>query len=221
MRRVYPRATAPPNKPLQQPNARVVRLAVRLCRDGAGCARASSLRCYARGDRSAFAAERQIVRQRSPMWKLILLILVTGCSTTRQLPMVIVAPEPAQYAWWLRIEFRPMDRTIQGIPIGELDPTWRFASELRKELIPRELLFKGGSDEMDDNQLAFTRLGDFDQNGTEDLALVGVSENRRGERGNFVLILTRTAAGAWQKLFITALPGRAGFAALAQRSDDL
>ena len=155
------------------------------------------------------------------MWKLILLILVTGCSTTRQVPMVIVAPEPAQYAWWLRIEFRPMHRTIQGIPIGELDPTWRFASELRKELIPRELLFKGGSDEMDDNQLAFTRLGDFDQNRTEDLALVGVYENRRGERGNFVLILTRTAAGAWQKLFITALPGRAGFAALAQRSDDL
>ena len=61
MRRVYPRATAPPNKPLQRPNARVVRLAVRLCRDGAGCARASSLPCYARGDRSAFAAERQIV----------------------------------------------------------------------------------------------------------------------------------------------------------------
>src|SRR5206468_3041930 len=52
MRRVYPRATAPPNKPLQRPNARVVRLAVRLCRDGAGCARASSLPCYARGDRS-------------------------------------------------------------------------------------------------------------------------------------------------------------------------
>jgi len=63
MRRVYPRATAPPNKPLQRPNARVVRLAVRLCRDGAGCARASSLPCYARGDRSAFAAERQIVRK--------------------------------------------------------------------------------------------------------------------------------------------------------------
>src|SRR5439155_13834992 len=61
MRRVYPRATAPPNKPLQRPNGRVVRLAVRLCRDGAGCARASSLPCHARGDRSAFAAERQIV----------------------------------------------------------------------------------------------------------------------------------------------------------------
>jgi hypothetical protein len=49
------------NQPLQRPNATSVRSKVGSCRDGAGCARTSSRPCYARGDRLAFAAERQIV----------------------------------------------------------------------------------------------------------------------------------------------------------------
>ena len=55
------RVGTPPNKPLQRPNAGAVRSEVGRCRDGAGCARTSSRPCYGRGDRLAFAAERQIV----------------------------------------------------------------------------------------------------------------------------------------------------------------
>ena len=53
------------NKPLQRMNACAVRSTTALCRDGAGCARGSSRPWYDRGDRSAFTAERQVVR---PSW---------------------------------------------------------------------------------------------------------------------------------------------------------
>ena len=49
------------NKPLQRMNACAVRSTTTSCRDGAGCA-PSSRPWYDRGDRSAFTAERQIVR---------------------------------------------------------------------------------------------------------------------------------------------------------------
>ena len=62
LRRARTRLTLP-DQPLQRTNASATRSKVNRGRDGAGCARTSSRPCYARGDRSAFAAERQIVRQ--------------------------------------------------------------------------------------------------------------------------------------------------------------
>jgi hypothetical protein len=80
--------------------------------------------------------------------------LFVGCtSSIYQHP--IVTPEPGTPAWWLRITFRPTERAIRGVAVSELDRSWRFATELRKELIPHDLLFEGGIDTMSENKLVF------------------------------------------------------------------
>src|SRR5512136_1496152 len=77
---------------------------------------------------------------------LLLFLLITGCSIATDKQIITrVSPEPKHHAWWLRIEFVPVHKEIRGVPVRQIDPSWRFASELRKEAIPPELLLEGGT----------------------------------------------------------------------------
>ncbi len=150
-----------------------------------------------------------------------LVVLFAACSSMAEVgPRARVWPEPYEHAWWLRIEFEPTGRVIRGIPIEEIDPSWTRASELRKEAIPKDILSEGGTDNMAASGLVFARYGDFDKNGIEDLALVGVFEHRSGERGTFLLVLTREG-GVWRRVFLEAHQGRAGFLALSEKSENI
>lgn len=126
-----------------------------------------------------------------------------------------VSPEPANYAWWLRTEFTPVHKEIRGIPVHQLHPDWYLASELVKEAIPHELLFENESDTMKENRLSFSRLGDFNEDNTEDLALIGVYEDKSRQRGSFILILSKNKSGRWDKSFIKVL-GDPKFAAISE-----
>jgi hypothetical protein len=150
--------------------------------------------------------------------QLLFFIVILGCSMATDKQIVTrVSPGPKHVAWWNRIEFAPVHKEIRGVPVRELDSSWRLASELRKEAIPSELLFEWGTDIMQESGLSFSHHGDFNNDGVEDLVLVGVYQNKSNERGSFVLILSKDHKGRWQKSFLEYL-GKPGFTALDNKA---
>ena len=146
----------------------------------------------------------------------LLVIGLCSCSVARTNPARIEIPqEQANYSWWLGIDFFPVHEQIRGIPVSQLDASWHLASELTKEVIPSGILYESGSDIMKEAELSFSRSGDFNNDGVEDLVLVGIYQDKAEKRGTFILILTKDRAGKWQKTFLEQL-GRLTFAALSQ-----
>ena len=145
--------------------------------------------------------------------------MLLSCSTATNKQLITrVSPEPKDHAWWLRIEFVPVHNEIRGVPVHQIDPSWRLASELRKEAIPPELLLEWGTDIMQESGLSFSLHGDFNNDGVEDLVLVGVYENRSNERGSFILILSKGGhERRWHRSFLEYL-GKPGFTALDNKA---
>lgn len=126
----------------------------------------------------------------------------------------IVSPEPRIYAWFLRITFTPVHKELYGIPIKKIDPTWALASQLKKDAIPHDVLFKDGKDTMASEGIDFIQKGDFNNDKIEDIALVGVFKGINNQQGNFVLILTKNKHGSWEKAFLENFSGNPGFLGL-------
>ena len=147
---------------------------------------------------------------------IIFLMVLYGFSTAPCSHVKIkVSPEPKNYAWWLRTEFIPVDKEVRGIPVEQLDSSWRLASELTMDAIPKKLRCEDGCDLMKESGLSFSRSGDFNHDGTADLALIGVYEDKTFNRGSFILILSKDRKGKWKKSFLERLD-RPTFAALSQ-----
>jgi len=136
-------------------------------------------------------------------------------------PLVKIATEPTNSAWWLRAQFRPADEKVRDIPVMSLDSSWQLASEFRKDFLTKEVLGEDGSAQMETAGLSFNLSGDFNKDGVEDLALVGVYQDRAGARGNFLVVMTKTDTGGWRKVFLKAWPGQAGFLSLRQIGNKL
>jgi hypothetical protein len=147
-------------------------------------------------------------------------VLLISCHPVNDTTIARLNPEPSGYAWWLRIEFRPVHQTVRGIPLRNLDSNWIRATELKKSYIPKELLYEFGRDVMADNHLVFTRSGDFNKDGNPDEALVGVYEDRVGKRGGFILILSQRG-DRLEKIHLEQWPGKPGFVALSLTGDNL
>jgi hypothetical protein len=130
-----------------------------------------------------------------------------------------VASRGGSAAWWLGARFTPSDSNVAGLALTQIDSTWVRAQVLSMRMLPSEaaadraLLERRGQ--------GFERSGDFNGDGRPDRALVGVYETRSGEGGRFLLILTRTAAGTWEKAFLAAMPGEARFSILGQSGRQL
>ncbi len=126
-----------------------------------------------------------------------------------------VSPEPKRDSWWLRITFEPAHKELYGILIRKIDPTWLFASQLQKEAIPHDVLFEDGQDSMARRGMNFMQKGDFNNDGIEEIALVGVFQNTKHQYGNFFLILTKKKDGSWKKEFLRSWIGQSGFLGLS------
>jgi hypothetical protein len=127
---------------------------------------------------------------RPPMIR-ILLALVGFVWTTAALAQnfVTVNPEPAGLAWWLRADFHALHREVRGIPVANIRPDWCKATEFSRPLFPPGLLVEQGSDLLAEAGLSFSIEGAFDGSGKKQIALVGVYETCRGQKGRFFLIL--------------------------------
>jgi hypothetical protein len=136
-----------------------------------------------------------------------------------QQSFVTVAPQPENYAWWLRAEFHPFHEEVRGIPVGKIRKGWCKATEFTKDLFPSELIFAGGRDVMADSGLSFAVEGFFDGSKVRQTALVGVYESCTGEKGSFLLILAQSRSGPQAIRFIQAAPSKHQFVALAALPD--
>jgi hypothetical protein len=123
-------------------------------------------------------------------------------------------------AWWVLADFQPFTAEVRGIPAGHIRKNWCKATEFRKDLIPRELLFENGSDEMEQAQLSFAMEGRFDGSLSTQVALVGVYQECAGKKGRFILIIDRPAGGPPKIRFVDAVETDRQFGALAKGKDN-
>jgi hypothetical protein len=117
-------------------------------------------------------------------------------------------------AWWVLADFHPFTTEVRGIPANQIRKSWCKATEFRKDLIPRELLFEGDTDAMEQGKMSFAIEGQFDGTATKQVALVGVFEECAGPKGRFILILDQPAVGMPKIRFVNAVRVDRQFGAL-------
>jgi hypothetical protein len=131
-------------------------------------------------------------------------------ANAQQSNFVNTAPEPSNYAWWLRTEFHPFGEKVREIPIGQIRPTWCKATEFRTDLFPPNL----ASDFDHNGGLSFSVDGFFDGSKTKQTALLGVYESCAGERGTFLFVLAWPRNGQPKIRFVHEMPNEHQFAVL-------
>jgi hypothetical protein len=120
-----------------------------------------------------------------------------------------------KYAWWVTAEFEPKNDNIENIPVNKIDKSWDKAEALSWKRISKDGLEKDldtGSIDLERYNFFFT--GDFNNDGKQDKAIVGVYKNKNGQTGTFLLILSRANTGKWEKSFLKCIDGKPGFSIL-------
>lgn len=116
-----------------------------------------------------------------------------GCVSQRPL-QVVVAPEPADHAWWLRTSFVARGNQVRGIPARQLDPAWCHAGELSAQAFPEEA--RSGRDGLarhfGDSGGGFS-ASDVFAGRRLDLVL-GIAGTCSGESATFLLVLDSSQA---------------------------
>jgi hypothetical protein len=151
----------------------------------------------------------------------VILTALLGCEAHADDPFVTIEGDAKSVAWWVLAEFHPFTRDVRGIPVEKIRKNWCKATEFRKDLMPRELLFEYGTDAMEGGGLSFAIEGSFDGSGSREVALVGVYEECGGQRGRFILILDLVAAGQPKIRFVEAVPTAHQFGALSREKDNV
>jgi hypothetical protein len=126
--------------------------------------------------------------------------------------------DSGSYAWWVTARFTPTGDTVGSIPIRMIDTSWAKASVLTRDMLPPKAAAPG---QWTDTTYGFVREGDFDHDGRQDRAMVGVYQAKSGEVGRFLLVVTQRQAGKWQKAFLATTPGEAGFSVLFPAGDGI
>lgn len=126
----------------------------------------------------------------------------------------------AQDDWENTISFKAIEEEIMSIPVEMINPTWTKASLLTVSLLPRKYQegFRSFSKIYGSR---FSVQGDFNNDGREDLALVGVYRTASSQEGNFFLILTRNQTNDLVVDHLTVLDDRSGFLVLSYSGDTL
>lgn len=131
-----------------------------------------------------------------------------------QQAFVTLHGDPKKEAWWLIADFHPFTTEVRGIPANQIRKNWCKATEFRKDLIPRDLLFEDGTDAMEESKLSFAIEGQFDGTATRQVALVGVFQECAGPKGRFILILDQPAVGTPNIRIVSAVREDRQFGAL-------
>jgi hypothetical protein len=129
-------------------------------------------------------------------------------------PFVVINGDAKNTAWWVLAEFHPFTTEVRGIPATQIRKTWCKATEIRKDLLPKELLVENNVDVMDDANLSFAIVGHFDGTAANQTALVGVYEECSGKKGRFILVLDQLAGGKSKIRFVSATPTEHQFGVL-------
>jgi hypothetical protein len=126
---------------------------------------------------------------------------------------------PATYAWWVNARFTPTDTTVLGLPIRVLSAEWERASVLAREMLPAES--ESDPSALADSAFSFMHRGDFNGDGREDRAAVGVYETAAGTHGRFFAIVSAGESGLPEVAFVETFPGNSGFSVIYSERDTL
>jgi hypothetical protein len=137
-----------------------------------------------------------------------------GQQAQGQQSFVTIEGDLTSAAWWVLADFHPFATEVRGIPVNRIRKNWCKATEFRKDLFPRQLLFDGNVDVMEAAKMSFAVEGHFDGTAADQVALVGVYQECAGKKGTFVLILDPLADGKSKIRFVSARPTDHQFGAL-------
>jgi hypothetical protein len=133
-------------------------------------------------------------------------------------PFMTLDKKMGDVAWWVAAEFHPFATEVRGIPANKIRKSWCKATELRKDLLPREVVLEpNGKDAMEG--FSFALEGSFDGSAVKEVALVGVYEDCAGGTGHFFMILEPSAAGQPKVRFLSAAQDAHPFSALSMDKD--
>ena len=88
-------------------------------------------------------------------------LVLTNVVAIAEQPFVTIEGNLKGAAWWTIADFHPFTTEIRGIPANQIRENWCKATEFRKDLIPKEILFNDGIDEMETYKLSFSLDGTF------------------------------------------------------------
>jgi hypothetical protein len=133
-------------------------------------------------------------------------------------PFMTLDKNMGDAAWWVVAQFHPFTTEVRGIPASKLRKGWCKATELRKDLLPRDVVFdKNGKDTME--EFSFALEGNFDGSAAKQVALVGVYEDCAGKTGHFFMILETAPAGQFKVRLLDAEQNVHPFSALSIDKD--
>lgn len=127
---------------------------------------------------------------------LITASILAACDESSERKEGIAAQRPAptaqiptpRRAWYLSARFAATDSQIAGVRLSAIDTSWAAASVLTHEILPPE----AATNRYDPirSSAPFSRVGDFDGDGVQDKAVVGVYRTHDGEAGRFLAIFS-------------------------------
>ena len=140
-----------------------------------------------------------------------MVLILFGCAAQSGL-LVEIAPKPENYAWWMRANFQPQGTRIQGIPVADINSSWRYANEFDLGVFPKESLGEGLDKTMDRTNTSFILL--MSPDGAPRRISLGVYERWNGERGTFLLDLIPSERGSFSLAGAEEISNKPEFAVL-------
>jgi len=142
-------------------------------------------------------------------------LMLTAAAARAEQPFMTLDEELSASAWWVVAQFHPFTTVVRGIPANKIRKSWCKATELRKDLLPKEIVIdqNGGGDSM--KGYSFALEGNFDGSASKQIALVGVFEECNGRTGRFLMILDQPQVGRPRIRFLESGENPHPFAALS------
>jgi hypothetical protein len=148
-------------------------------------------------------------------------VLFTAAAARAEQPfMTLDEKMGGGYAWWVVAEFHPFTTEVRGIPANKLGKSWCKATELRKDLLPKEIMI-GQNGGVSMEGFSFALEGNFDGSANKQIALVGVYEECGGNTGHFFMILDQPAVGRPKVRFLSSVQNPHPFAALTVKDETI
>jgi hypothetical protein len=146
------------------------------------------------------------------------LVFAAVVAARAEQPFMTLDKNMGDAAWWVVAQFHPTTTEVRGIPAKKIRKNWCKATELRKDLLPRDVVVdRDGKDAMEG--FSFALEGSFDGSAAKQVALVGVYEDCAGKTGHFFMILEPSAAGQPKVRFLDAAQDVHPFSALSMDKD--
>jgi len=141
------------------------------------------------------------------MKRLILIIFLLASTTSA-----------FQLSWWLTVDFKAEGTSIEGIAIEDIDPSWKYATVLSMDKIPKEALDTEPYDPMTEYNYRFVIEKDINKDGSSEKILTGIFKSKDGNTGRFVLIL-EFVKKSWHKAFLEKGGKTSGFSILNETKE--